>query len=118
MAQTSMSLGNAAPLTRLCGLDEVEEDQPVRAEIDGFAYAVFRVGELIFVTADMCSHGPGFLSDGYVEGCEVECPFHQGRFDLRTGMPTEPPCEVPVQTWTAIIQDDAIFIDPASPNPI
>ncbi len=116
IAQAAINMNNAASLVRLCAIDDVDEDLPYRAEIDGFAYAVFKVGELIFVTADLCSHGPGLLSDGYVEGCEVECPFHQGRFDLRTGMPTEPPCEIPIQTWAAIIQDGSIYIDPSSPK--
>ena len=79
-------------LTRLCEVSDVSEDLPFRAEVDGVGYAIFEVGQLYFVTADMCTHGPGFLSEGYAEGCEVECPFHQGRFDLRTGVPTSP-CE-------------------------
>ena len=61
-------------------------------------------------------HGPGCLSEGYVEGFEIECPFHQGRFDLRTGMPTEAPCEIPVATWTPVLRDGGVFIDIANPN--
>ena len=117
MATTNQSMRGAA-LAKLCDLDELDEDQPLRAEIDGFSYAVFKVGEMVFVTADLCSHGPGFLSDGYVEDCQVECPFHQGRFDIRTGMPTAPPCEVPIQTWTPVVEDGVVFIDPASPNQV
>lgn len=117
MAQTTQAMSTGS-LTQLCTLDEVDEDEPFRAEIDGFAYAVFKVGDMVYVTADLCSHGPGSLSEGYVEDCQVECPFHQGKFDIRTGMPTEPPCEVPIQTWTAVVQDGAVFIDPASPNVI
>jgi nitrite reductase/ring-hydroxylating ferredoxin subunit len=116
--QATMPTEHAATLTLLCGLDEVDEDVPVRAEIDGFAYAVFKVGDMIFVTADMCSHGPGLLSDGYVDGFEIECPFHQGRFDLRTGVPTEPPCEVPVRTWKAIVRDGGIYIDRDAHDPL
>ena len=103
-------------LTRLCGLDDVDEDEPYRAEVNGAAFAVFKVGETIYVTDDLCSHGPGSLSEGYVEDCQVECPFHQGKFDLRTGMPTEPPCEIPIRTWTAVVDDDGIYIDMDTPK--
>lgn len=103
-------------LTRLCEVSDVSEDLPFRAEVAGIGYAVFQVGELYFVTADMCTHGPGFLSEGYAEGCEVECPFHQGRFDLRTGAPTSPPCEIPIAVWTPVVRDGGIFIDIANPN--
>lgn len=105
-----------AVLTRLCGVSDVSEDLPFKAEVDDFAYAVFQVGELYFVTADLCTHGPGNMSDGYAEGCEVECPFHQGRFDLRTGVPTSPPCEVPLAVWTPTVRDGGIYIDVANPN--
>jgi nitrite reductase/ring-hydroxylating ferredoxin subunit len=115
--QTKMTEA-AGTLTRLCAIGDVEEDVPFRAEVDGFAYAVFQVGDMYFVTADMCSHGPGLLSDGYVDGFDIECPFHQGRFDLRTGVPTEPPCEIAVATWKPVVADDGIYIDRSAPNPI
>jgi nitrite reductase/ring-hydroxylating ferredoxin subunit len=76
---------------------------------------VFAAGDLYYVIADRCTHGPGLLSDGYLDGCDIECPFHQGRFDIRTGVPTAPPCEEPMQVWAPIIKDDAIYIDAASP---
>lgn len=117
MVNANQSIRGAA-LTKLCDFDELDEDEPMRAEIDGFGYAVFKVGDTVFVTADLCSHGPGYLSDGYVENCQVECPFHQGRFDIRTGMPTEAPCEVPIKTWTPVVEDGVVYIDPDSPNQI
>jgi anthranilate 1,2-dioxygenase ferredoxin subunit len=102
--------GDTSALTRLCAVTEVGPGSPLRVEIDGFAYAVFQEGEEYFVTADQCTHGPGQLSEGEVEDGEVECPFHQGRFDLRTGAPTAPPCMIPVRTWTPIVVDGQIFI--------
>lgn len=106
----------AQDLTRLCDIDDVEEDEPFRAEIDGVGYAVFQLADAYFVTADLCSHGPGCLSDGFVEGFEVECPFHQGRFDLRTGAPTAPPCEVAIRTWEPVIRDGGIHIAIGQPK--
>lgn len=102
-------------LTRLCSVDEVEEDLPFRAEVGDMAYAVFQAGEQYYVIQDHCTHGPGLMSDGYLDGCDLECPFHQGRFDIRTGVPTSPPCEVPMQVWAPIVRDGAIYIDAASP---
>jgi anthranilate 1,2-dioxygenase ferredoxin subunit len=106
---------DAAVLTRLCDVSDVSDDLPFRAEIEGFAYAIFQAGNQYYVTADLCTHGPGLLSDGFIDGCEVECPFHQGRFDVRTGAPTAPPCEVPIKVWAPLVRDDAIFIDVDSP---
>jgi nitrite reductase/ring-hydroxylating ferredoxin subunit len=103
---------SADALLRLCGVSEVAADEPRRVEIDGFAYAIFKLGERYFVTADQCTHGPGFLAEGAVIGEEVECPFHQGRFHIPTGAPTLPPCTEPVRVWTVQIRDGQIFIDP------
>lgn len=97
---------------RLCAAAEVSEDSPRQVEREGFVYAVFRSGEDYFVTADHCTHGPGFLSEGAVIGSEIECPFHQGRFDLRTGACTAPPCYEPVRVWTAHLIAGEICIDP------
>ena len=104
-----------ATLTRLCAIDDVSEDLPYRAEVGDEAYAVFQLGDQYYVTADECTHGPGLMSDGFVEGCEVECPFHQGRFDLRTGVPTSPPCEIALRVWTPVVKDGSIFIDVDNP---
>jgi nitrite reductase/ring-hydroxylating ferredoxin subunit len=96
----------------LCHSNELTEDEPRRCERNGATYAVFVVEGNYFVLDDTCSHGPGSLSDGFVEGCEVECPFHQGRFDIRTGQPTAPPCFEPVRSWTVHLVDGRIEIDP------
>jgi anthranilate 1,2-dioxygenase ferredoxin subunit len=111
----TQSENTVAALTRLCNLEDVSEDNQFRAEVGDFAYAVFQVGADYFVTADLCSHGPGCLSEGYQEDYEIECPFHQGRFDIRTGKAILAPCEFPVRTWKAIVQDGAIFIDAEAP---
>jgi ethylbenzene dioxygenase ferredoxin subunit len=97
----------------LCDSSEVSVDEPVRCERHGVAYAVFVLEGNYYVLNDMCSHGPGSLSEGYVEGCEVECPFHQGRFDIRTGQPTAAPCSKPVRSWTAHVVEGRIEIDPS-----
>jgi len=96
----------------LCLVADVGEDEPVRHEEGSNVYAIFKVGSEYFVIDDRCSHGPGSLSEGFVEGCEVECPFHQGRFDIRTGCPTSAPCTEPVRTWPVIIVDGMVTIDP------
>ena len=101
-------------LTVLCAADDVTPDQPARAEVDGNTYAVFMVDGQYYVTQDLCTHGPGSLSEGFVEGCEIECPFHQGKFDIKTGVPTAPPCSEALRVWPVQVVDGKICIDPAA----
>ena len=99
-------------LLALCSAAEVSGDCPKRCEVGDDPIAVFVLDGSYFAIADTCSHGPGSLSEGYVEGSEVECPFHQGRFDIRTGCPTAAPCTVPVKTWQVHLVDGQVCIDP------
>jgi nitrite reductase/ring-hydroxylating ferredoxin subunit len=102
-------------LVALCAASDVTEDAPRQVECQGETYAVFQCGDDYFVTQDQCTHGPGFLSEGAVIGHEIECPFHQGRFDLRTGTPTAPPCFEPIRVFAVHLVDGNICIDPEAP---
>jgi nitrite reductase/ring-hydroxylating ferredoxin subunit len=100
----------------LCDGTDVSPGAALRAELGGEAYAVFNVDGRFYVTQDHCTHGPGSLSEGFVEGEEIECPFHAGRFHIPTGQPAAPPCTVPLKIWTAAVIDGKICIDPLKPG--
>ena len=102
----------ASGLVALCGTADVTEDTPVQVEHGGETYAVFTHDGAYYVTQDLCTHGPGNLSEGFVEGCEVECPFHQGKFNFITGAPTSPPCTEALRVWPVTVQNDQVCIDP------
>lgn len=99
-------------LVELCDAAAVAPGCVVRAEVDGFAYAVFNLEGAYYVTQDECTHGPGSLSEGYVLDDEVECPFHQGRFHIPTGRATFAPATDPLRTWKAEVVGGRICIDP------
>ena len=101
-------------LAVLCAASDVAADRPARGEIDGHGYAIFLIDGQYYVTQDQCTHGPGSLSEGFVEGCEVECPFHQGKFDITTGLPSAPPCSEALRVWPAQVVDGQVCIDPAA----
>lgn len=81
--------------------------------------AVFHTeDEEVFAIDDTCSHQDASLADGWVEGCEVECPLHASKFDLRTGAVDCPPAKLPVRTHTVVIEDGIIYVElsAAAPN--
>lgn len=81
--------------------------------------AVFHTeGGEIYAIDDTCTHQDASLADGWLEGCEVECPLHASRFDLRTGKVDAPPAKLPVRTHTVVVQDDTIYVVPSQePQP-
>ena len=109
-----MAPSDKAAVVELCDISEVRPDSPLKVEASGELLAVFQLGESYFVTQDLCTHGPGSLSEGYVDGDEIECPFHQGRFCIRTGRPTAAPCTVPLKTWPVVVRAGKICIDISS----
>jgi nitrite reductase/ring-hydroxylating ferredoxin subunit len=73
--------------------------------------AVYRVEGEFYVTDDACTHGPGSLSEGYLDGHVIECDFHNGAFDIRSGAVVAPPCMVPVKTYKVIPNEGAVIIE-------
>ena len=55
----------------------------------------------VFVTAALCTHGGAPLCDGYLDGYIIECPLHQGCFDIRDGKALDAPVIRPLQTYPA-----------------
>lgn len=97
-------------LIDVCATDDVADGEALKVETDGLTLAVFNVGGEIFVTDDHCTHGPGSLSEGWLDGYEIECDFHGGHFDVRTGEVKAPPPWVPVRTYPVVVDGDRVLI--------
>jgi nitrite reductase/ring-hydroxylating ferredoxin subunit len=95
----------------LCSADEVADGAALKVETNGLVLAVFNVEGEFYVTDDTCTHGPGSLSEGYIEGDVVECNFHNGQFNIRTGEIVSPPCMIPVKTYPATVEDGKVVIE-------
>ena len=96
---------------RLCGVDEVDDGEALRVVVKGRApLAVYHVDGQFFVSDDTCTHGEASLSEGTVEGAEIECPWHSGKFCLRTGEALNFPAVTPIRVYPATVRDGAVFI--------
>lgn len=104
-------MAEARTKIRLCSTDDVDFDSAIRVETADLVLAVFNIDGVFFVTDDECTHGPGSLSEGYIDGHTVECDFHNGAFDIRTGAVVTPPCMVPVKTYKVVVEDGAVLIE-------
>jgi nitrite reductase/ring-hydroxylating ferredoxin subunit len=95
----------------LCSTDEVAPGNALKVETGDLTLAVFNVEGAFYVTDDHCTHGPGSLSEGYLEGDVIECNFHQGQFNVRTGEVVSPPCMVPIKTYKTLVEDGRVLIE-------
>ncbi|WP_298867022.1 non-heme iron oxygenase ferredoxin subunit [Microbacterium sp.] len=98
---------------RACGASELEQDTPLRVELDGVAIAIVKdsAGD-IHAIGDRCTHGDVSLSEGFVEGDTLECWAHGSRFSLITGQPLNLPAYEPVPVYVVNIDGDDVLIDP------
>jgi len=95
----------------LCRADEVEPGRARKVEHGDLTLAVYNIDGEFFVTDDACTHGPGSLSEGDLYGDVIECNFHGGQFNVRTGEVVCPPCMVPVKTYKATVENGQVYIE-------
>ena len=95
----------------LCSAAEIAPGSAIKVETGDLILAVYNVDGEYYVTDDLCTHGPGSLSEGYIEGDVVECNFHNGQFNIRTGAVVSPPCMVPIKTYPARVENGKVVIE-------
>ena len=89
-----------------------KQEDVIRFDHDQKTYAIYRTadGEL-YATDGICTHGNTHLADGLVKGKLIECPKHNGRFDITDGSPQRQPVCVALKTYKAREHDGKIFLD-------
>jgi naphthalene 1,2-dioxygenase ferredoxin component len=96
---------------RLASVSELKEAGGLLGRsIHGVSLAVYEVGGTCFVTSDLCTHAQASLSEGYLEGFLIECPLHQGLFDVRTGEVKGPPCTEPLRTFAVRREGEDLLV--------
>lgn len=96
--------------TDACALDDIPDGDVIGAVVEGRPLALYRVGDEVYATAAQCTHGAAQMCDGFLEGHEIECPLHQGRFDIRTGKALNEPLTEDIQTFPARCADGRVLV--------
>jgi naphthalene 1,2-dioxygenase ferredoxin component len=96
--------------TDVAALTDLFDGAGIAVTPAGHDIALYSVDSAVYATDNLCTHGNARLCDGFIEGLEIECPFHQGRFDLRTGQPTCAPATEPLKTWPVKIDGDRVYL--------
>jgi naphthalene 1,2-dioxygenase system ferredoxin subunit len=90
--------------------DEVPADDVVGLLVAGRDLAFYKVEDEIFATDNICTHGHARLCDGFLDGHEIECPLHQGKFDVRNGQPTCAPVTEALRSYPVKIEGSRVFV--------
>ena len=82
---------------------DVGDDQVLLANVDGEVHAC----------DDICSHAYALLSEGDLEGAEIQCPLHGAIFNVRTGKVLTPPAMEDLRTYEVRVEGDDVLLGPA-----
>jgi 3-phenylpropionate/trans-cinnamate dioxygenase ferredoxin subunit len=93
-----------------CALDDIDDEDVRPFEHQGHAYALYRVDGQVYATDGLCTHERIALCDGLVMDHVIECPKHNGRFDIRTGRALGAPVCVNLRTYPAKADSGRVFI--------
>jgi len=95
---------------KVANCQEVPPGAKKLVDVDGRAIALFNIGGTFYAIDDVCTHDGGPLAEGELSGCEIECPRHGARFDVRTGKPLCMPAIEPVTTHKVVVQGEGVFV--------
>lgn len=101
---------------RVCPADELPEGESLLVDSDDSGatedIAIFHAEDgTFYALQDECTHEVASLSDGWIEGCEVECPIHSSSFDLRSGKALCMPATVDARTYKVNVVDGYLELD-------
>ena len=91
--------------------DAIGEDEALGVKVNGVPIALCRTGGGFHAVHDVCTHEYALLSEGYLEDGCIECPLHQGRFELASGKAIAPPVIEPVKVYAVKVEGGKVLVE-------
>jgi naphthalene 1,2-dioxygenase system ferredoxin subunit len=98
------------PWRDVIAVDELEKDWVTRVTVGARTLAVYDTPSGIYASLPLCNHGGADLCDGYFDRHVIECPLHQGAFDVRTGKPVSAPATKPMRVFETRVVDGRVQV--------
>jgi naphthalene 1,2-dioxygenase system ferredoxin subunit len=105
----------STPISESEWIDVMPTDDLPRNDVKGISVgereiAIYTAGEAVYATDSVCTHGQAQLRDGYLDGYEIECPLHQGRFDVRDGKPLCAPVTEELRCYPVKVEGGRVYL--------
>ncbi|WOO40751.1 NADH:ubiquinone reductase (Na(+)-transporting) subunit F [Rubellicoccus peritrichatus] len=96
----------------VCDAGIIEKEDVIRFDHDSRTFAIYRtLNDEYHATDGVCTHGNTHLADGLVKGKLIECPKHNGRFDITDGSPQRAPVCVALKTYKVKVENGKIYFN-------
>ena len=96
---------------RACATDDIDEEDLIRFDYGDQTFCIYNTPKGFYATDGMCTHEDEHLEFGMVIDTLIECPLHQGRFDILTGEALSAPVCVDLKTYVVKVENGKIFIN-------
>ena len=97
---------------------QVLEQGAVATEIEGLRIALWAIDDEVYATGNICTHAFAYLTDGHIENGCIECPLHQGLFDIRSGKALSAPVTKDIATYAVKQEDEFVWVDVKRPGTV
>jgi ferredoxin-NADP reductase/nitrite reductase/ring-hydroxylating ferredoxin subunit len=101
---------NEDDFVKVAEAKDIPTSQMKEVQFDSQDVCIANVDGKYYAIGNVCTHEGGPLADGILEGYEVECPWHQSKFDVRTGKVTSPPASESEPTYEIKVDGNSILI--------
>lgn len=99
---------NDRPWRDVIAVAALERHWVTRVEVGRHLIALYDTPSGIHASTALCTHAGADLCDGYFDGHVIECPFHQGAFDVRDGRPVAAPATRPLRIFAVRVKDGMV----------
>ena len=101
-----------AEFIKVANLDELKPDEVKAVSVGGIRIALYRLGNEVLATSDICTHAGCLLSEsGYLKEKEVECGCHSSRFNIKTGQVIQEPAVEPLKVYPVKIESGGVLVE-------
>ena len=94
----------------VCQTEDIDEEDVRRFDHQDQTYCIYHTPDGFFATDGFCTHEEQHLEDGFVIDNVIECPLHQGRFDVRSGKALSAPVCIDLKTYPIEVRDGGIYL--------
>ena len=95
----------------VCATSDVDEEDVIRFDHGENTFCIYNTSKGFYATDGYCTHEEEHLEYGIVEDTIIECPLHQGRFDIPTGKALGAPVCVDLKTYPVKIVNDRVLVN-------
>ena len=95
----------------VCKVEDIEMEDLIRFDYEDKTFCVYRLEDGFYATDGICTHEAVHLEEGLVMDSEIECPMHQGIFDIKSGKAVSPPACDDLKTYPVKVENEEVYIN-------